>query len=107
MPLHHPHTKRRRSGMNAALPSWFMVPLRVRLLGVGAIHEPQDRARHSVRAAVGQFKPRRARSDAPYQRRRFMVPKPGTSPWCSPHAVGYKASEIFGPGPIGPETVKF
>ena len=72
----------------------YMVPMRGGKT-VTAIHEPQGRARHSVRAAAGRIKPRRARSDAPYRCRRFMVPKPGALPWRFPRVGGYIFREAF------------
>src|SRR5207247_2080102 len=46
--------------------SRFMALMCVHVLEVEASHEPQGRARHSVRAVSAFAKPRRARSDAPY-----------------------------------------
>ena len=58
-------------------------------LGVNPlIHEPQGRARHSVRAVVPPNPGRRARSDAPYQPPRFIVAMPRCQRWYSPY-VGY------------------
>ena len=81
MPLHHPHTKRRRSGMNAALPSGFMVPMRVRLFEVVAYHEtaPKSGSKlHALQTLPRRFnvpETREAFGVRPACRRfRFMVP---------------------------------